>query len=367
MLACCNHRQQDTGHEGERRIDRTILAIDSVVINDDNLSDDYCLMLVDSCIVFADVTQNDLHFYNIPDGAFNSRRLGYGNGPKELVGMMYAYPLRNSDGEIIIVDSSIGQYSYFPDTDSLVYKGRIDFNWGKGVDNRYDDISNYNVMEMSDFAINFARQDSSILLPLSIVNRQFKEINADRYENGHIFARMDPNTMKVGKPFGKFPEMFKSTPLPQFEFFDFAVDNATGEIIYNFAPDSVIYVANHDGVPVRTFGFDVPGANRKYTAGYDTELPVFYKDMETVSVNTGLYYDETEQILFRTTMVDFASGKIVLQGYDKDGNLILEEVMPKYFKMLGKYNGKYYGARFLPSEDGENISFPVYSFYITKK
>lgn len=281
--------------------------------------------------------------------------------------MLYAQPIKNSDGEILIMDTSMGQYSYYPASDSLMFRGRLDFNWGKGENNRYDDIANYKPMEMSDFAISFVRQDSTILFPLSIMNRNFDNIDDERYLQGHIFARLNVNTMKVGEPFGQFPEMYKSKPLPSYEFFDFTVDNGKNQILYSFAPDSLIYIADHEGRPIKTIGFEPEGVNREYKPGFETDLQKYRQDAMKVGTNTGLYFDEEEKLLFRTSIRVFEEGGSVLQAYDADGNLVLEEIMPQYFKMLGKYNGKYYGGRYMPEENGDHMSYPLYVFTITKR
>ncbi len=366
FLSGCTRSENSIEHSGEKLLDRSVAWIDTINIGNDEISGRYNLLLMDSCVVFADQMQNSLYFHNLSDGSFVSKRLGYGNGPKELISMMYAHPIKNSDGEILIMDSSMGQYSYYPATDSLMFRGRLDFNWGKGEKNRYDDISNYKPMEMSDFAISFVRQDSTILFPLSIINRNFDNIDGERYLQGHIFARLNVNTMKVGEPFGQFPEMYQSKPLPSYEFFDFTVDNGKNQIIYNFAPDSTIYIADSEGVPVKAIGFEPAGINREYPAGFETDIQKYRQNAMKVGTNTGLYFDEEAQLLFRTSILVFEEGNSVMQVYDTDGNLVLEEAMPKYFKMLGKHNDKYYGSRFMPEENGEDLNYPLYVFTINQ-
>ncbi|MCM1111052.1 MAG: hypothetical protein NC336_07590 [Clostridium sp.] len=364
ILGGCSRSQNPVDHTGIKNISHEIGKVDTIRIDDEYLSGQYNAFLYDSCIVFADKMQYTLNFYNLADGSLSTRRLGYGKGPNELTSMLYAQPLQGEGKEIVIIDSSQGLFVYSPENDSLIYKGIIDFNWGKGNRNDYDEISNYMLMEMSDFAISFAERDSSILMPLSLIRRNFDKTDKRMYENGHIFSYLNPNSMKASKPFGKFPELYLSNPMPFFEFFDFTVDYETNSIAYSFAPDSLIYISDASGTPIKTIGFEPAGINRDYTIGYDADQESFKNDIQNVGVNTGLYFDAENKLLFRTTLHNFPSGNVTIQAYDSEGNLILESPMPAYFKLLGRNDGNYYGTRFIPIEEGEKLIYPIYRFKI---
>ncbi|MDE6527209.1 MAG: hypothetical protein K2L75_08120, partial [Muribaculaceae bacterium] len=101
--------------------------------------------------------------------------------------------------------------------------------------------------------------------------------------------------------------------------------------------------------------------NRDYTSGLEVSPEVFKNDISHVGVNTGMYYDNEDGLLFRTSMTDFPTGTVVMQVY-KDNNLVLEQAMPSYFKLLGKYSGRYYGVRFIPVDDGNTSHFVLYRF-----
>ena len=362
MFSGCGNHTATTEHEGKRSICLHVANLDTLQIRNSDMGAAYNNILMDSTIIFADPVQCKLFFYNLSDGTLNDTRLGYGQGPNELISMLYAHPLQNAKDEIIIVDSSAGMYSYYPSTDSLSYRGRIDFNWGKGKRGDYNDSENYKLMEMSDFGISFFRQDSDIIVPLSLIKRKFGEINEEYFAKGHIFGRLSTDSLKVHELFGNFPEIYADKPTLYFEFFDFVIDN--DRIIYNFAPDPLIYIADLNGNPIKTIGFEPKGINREYTIGFESTVETFNQDFDKVGINTGLYLDKESGLLFRTSMRDFNSGEIVLQAYDRDGNLVLEEEMPTYFKLLGKRDGKYYGARFIPEEVDDDLIYPVYSFTI---
>lgn len=363
MLGGCDNSSKHDAHIGDKRLDHTISRIDTIQFEDDNLSNSYYLLMNDSCVVFADIVQCNLNFYGADTGALIDRCLSHGNGPKELSSMMYAATLGNSNGEIVIVTPSLGLYEYNPSADSLKYNGRMDFNWGKGERNNYEDVSNYNVMEMTDFAISFVKMDSSILVPLSIINKNFDKIDGRRYKEGHIFGELDPSTMKIDNLSGEFPASYEKRPAPFFEFFDFDVDASDNTLYYSFATDSLIYAKDKDG-NLKQFGFEPQGINRGYTTGFESAYDNFMKDIKTVGVNTGLLIDESSKMILRTSMRNMSEGDVVLQGYDYDGNLLLEESMPAFFKLLGQRNGKYYGARLFPVEEDDTLYFQIYSFVI---
>lgn len=364
-IGACSHPQEETSHAGAKILSHEIGRLDTIKIDDEYLSGQYNAFLFDSCIAFADNMQQTLSFYSLADGSLSARRLRHGQGPNEVMSMEDALPIQGSDGEIAILDGSQHLYIYTPANDSLKLKGLVDFNWGKGSLNDYDDISNYMLMEMSDFAMPMAKRDSCILVPLSVISRNFEKVDEHRYTDGHIFSNLGLNSMKASEPFGEFPKMYQSRPMPFFEFFDFAIDGSTGNIFYNFAPDSLIYIADATGTPIKTFGFEPQGVNRDYTTGYNGDPESFRNDTQKVGVNTGLYYDPEDGLLFRTSLQNFASGAITLQAYDAEGNLVMETEMPPFFKLLGKHDGYYYGTRFIPQEEAdESLVFPIYRFKV---
>lgn len=60
------------------------------------------------------------------------------------------------------------------------------------------------------------------------------------------------------------------------------------------------------------------GLHRIFSSiGYEINFDGFKKDIDNVSLNTGLYYDEVDKLLFRTSITDYKSGNSVMQ-VDKD-------------------------------------------------
>lgn len=339
--------------------------IDSLSIDNIDMGWACNLYMIDTCLVVSDNQQCQLFLYDLRNGNFIDKRLGKGHGPKEIPTMLESHPIQNGSGEIIILDASAGFYMYDLSRDTISSRRILDFNHANEARNDYDALSNYTLMNMSDFAMSFFKLDSAIIAPVSIISRNFDNIDSDRYKNGHIFTLIDGETGKVSALKGKFPAYYSNNALPFFEFFDYAVDDDSGMIYYSFAPDSLIYTADLQCRPVKAFGLEPAGVNRQYTTGFTSGTDEFVNDIATVGVNTGIYFDKDARLIFRTSMQDFESGNIVLQIYDTDGCLRAEELMPRYFKMLGKLGDRYYGVRFVPVEtDNDSLIYRLYSFTV---
>lgn len=365
ISSCSYNKSKKIIVSGEKNLSYCIADIDSVVIDNIDISGHTNTFIIDSCLVISDNLQCKLFLYDLTNGKPIGTRLGYGHGPNELAAMLYAQPLQYSNNEIVIIDNSNGLYFYDINTDHLEYTGVIDFNWKNETRNEYDDISNYKLMEMTDFAMSFVKVNNKILAPLSIINRNFDDCNSDRYEKGHIFTYFDCNDLKASRPIGRFPLQYIRKPLPYFEFFDFTVDSVSKRIYYTFAPDQMIYEADMQGNPLKAFGFEPTGINRDYTTGYNVDIEAFKADIQKVGVNTGIFFDIDRRLIFRTSLQNFEQGKIILQIYDTDGNLVAEQNMPRYFKMLGRYKDRYYGINLLPLEKGDDqLIYLLYSFDI---
>jgi hypothetical protein len=359
-------KAENGSHLGEiKKIDKPI-QIDSLVINADSTSLRGNFTLVDSTLLFIDQLDCRIFAFSLNDGSLVSTYSGRGQGPNEMVGIMYGHAVNPADTTVWIFDSSYGVYEFNCGTGRVNFKSRLDFGWNKPQKNNYESPSCYNVMQMSDFGVTIDQIDkSTVVLPLSLINRNLDGVKAERYAKGHILGLVDTETLKVKKLIANFPEYYTEKPTPFFEFFDYAVNHKDSLIYVNHAPDSLIYCYNFAGEMVNTIGFEPEGINREYTSSIDATPENFKEDISHVGVNTGLWYDEDENLIFRTSMTDFASGTILMQVY-KDNDLIHEVRMPAYFKLLGKYNGKYYGVRFIPVDDGTIAQFVLYSFKLPK-
>lgn len=353
----------ETVHRGEWKANEKILLLDSVIVDAGNTSGRGNFFMQDSLIYFADSYYASIFQYDFVSASCTGRYFGRGQGPDELPSFIYSYPFKNGNQECFLMDNSLGMYVYKEGEFSLKYKGRIDFGWEHLSRNDYDSPSVYNLMEMTDFGIDLTcLNDSTVLLPINLINRYLEKVSKERYEKGHIFAELDTRNMKVTKVWGQFPDVYQQKPTPFFEFFQYAINEDT--LYVNHATDSLIYVYKYPDNLLYTIGYDSPDVNRDYTIGYDVEMANFKSDIGIVGANSGLLYVPEKNLLFRTILKTISSHEVSLQAYLND-DLILDVDMPDSFKLLGFWDDFFYGVSLFPKEDNEgNMSFVFYRFKI---
>lgn len=366
LVSCVGPNQDSLPHKGSKKISAYISELDSIDIDAIDTSTRGNLLLSGDTLYFADMRYCTLHKYDLA-GKYLGKKLGEGNGPDELPSLLYASPLSGCNDSIVIIDSSIRMYLYNNPKDSLISLGNVDFGWGSDSDG-YDSPGVYNIMEMTDFGITFTKMDDGkIVFPISIIRRFVgDEIDKERYEKGHTFGMLDPTSTKVVKVFGKFAPFMLENPTPGFEFFDYAYNDADHKYYISFATDPKLYCMNESGEMEYSFGEDCQDVKRTYTVGYNDPYDTFKEDIKDgqIGCNTGVVYVKDKNLVLRTTLLDFASGRVALQAY-RDNDLIFEKEMPPYFKLLGYANGYFIGCRFLPVEiDDNNVAFRIYKFNI---
>ncbi|RGV35664.1 hypothetical protein DWW14_21715 [Bacteroides uniformis] len=353
----------DIVHYGEWKANKKIELLDSVIVDASNTSGRGNFFMQDSSIYFADSYYMSIFQYDFVSASCVGQYFGRGQGPNELPSFMYAYPFKNGNRECFVMDNSLGMYTYREGDFSLEYKGRIDFGWEHLSRNDYTSPSVYNLMEMTDFGIDLTYlNDSTILLPINLINRYLDKVSEERYEEGHIFAELNSKNMKVKKVWGDFPNVYKQRPTPFFEFFQYAMNKDT--LYVNHATDSLIYVYKYPNNLLYTVGYESSDVNRNYTVGYDVEMSNFKSDIRIVGVNSGLLYVPEKHLLFRTTLKRVLNREVVIQAYSNN-DLILDADMPNSFKLLGFWDDYFYGVSLLPKEDANgNIHFIFYRFKI---
>ena len=361
ILAGCSSNENVGRHLGERRLASDIdIQYDSIVISADSTSLRGNFVMMDSSLVFVDQLYCRIYAFSLADGSLIKTYSGHGQGPNEMNGIMYGSVIHPADTLMLIFDSSYGVYEFTPSNGNVRYRERLNFSWEKPKRNDYSSPSCYGVMEMSDFGLTMYQiDDSTILIPVSLINRNFDKITSERYKSGHILGKANVKSYEITTLTGQFPEFYASNPLPYFEFFDYTIDFSNSRIYASHAPDSLIYCYDYEGNLINTIGYEPAGINRNYTKGFNTSSEIFKKDLSQVGVNTGLYFDENNGLLFRTSMTDFVSGKTIMQIY-RENNLVFEKAMPSYLKILGRQGDSYYGVRFLPVDDGNNSTFVLY-------
>lgn len=350
-------------HVGEYKIDRRIVLVDSIVVSADSTSGRGNFFMQDSSIYFADSYYMSVFQYNYTSSSSKECYFRKGQGPNEVSSFYCAYPFRGKNEEVFMLDVSMGMYTYRKGEYTLSYNGIMDFGWDKLMKNDYDSPSVYRTMEMTDFGISLTYlNDSTVLLPVSLINRHLDGITAERYQKGHIFGELNLNNMKIDKVFGHFPNIYRNKPTPFLEFFQYDMYHDT--LYVNHAVDSLIYVYKYPDQLLYTMGYEVADVNRDYTIGYENDMSKVRNDMQEVGTNTGLLYVPEMGLLLRTTMKSFKDKKVALQVYSGH-DLVSEAGMPGFFKLLGYWNGYLYGTQYLPLEDDKgNVQFVFYRFKI---
>lgn len=348
---------------GEKTLAITEIQIDSLVISGDSTSFRGHFEFMDTSLIFVDVLYNKLFPYSIFSGKPGKPFGGLGKGPNEMVGIMYGASISPSDTSMWILDSSNGVYEFVPESGKIEYLKRLDFSWDKLERDNYDSPSVYNIMEMSDFGVTITDVgNNEVLIPVSLISRHLNGKNINRYKKGHILGLLDKSSLKVKKVFGSLPTYYQEHPLPLFEFFDYAMDHNDSIIYVSHAPDSLIYCYRYPDSLLYTMGFEPQGLHRDFNFGYDPKFEDFRKEIRRASVNTGLYFDTIDNLLFRTSITELESGNSVMQVY-KDKDLLAEVKVPPFFKMLGRVGDRYYAVRFRPIEtEDEEVQFILYSF-----
>lgn len=361
LMATCG-RSKTPNHQGYKSLENVVMTLDSITADADSSSLQGNFILLDSTLMFVDRLYCKIFSYSLSTGKLLNTYSGYGQGPNEMTGIMYGSAINPQDSSAWVLNSSNGVYGFLPNSGHVAYKGIIDFGWKSPTLNDYESTSCYNIMEMSDLGIKITQiNDSTIMIPLSLIGRHIEKVNNQRYDKAHIFGLVDTKTLKVRGLTGRYPKNLKLNPTPHFDFFDYSVDFDNSRIYTSFASDSLIYCNDFNGTILYSFGYEPDGIDRDYTSGYDTTIDDFKKDISHVGVNTGIYFDSQSGLTFRTSMTDFESGATRMQIY-KDSNLIAEESMPPYFKLLGKIGMVYYGVRFLPLEQDDDSHFIIYKF-----
>lgn len=364
LLSVACHNATDSNIVGKKELSITNIKIDSLIINGDSTSFSGHFEFIDTNLVFVDRAYCKLFPFSIYTGKMGKPIGGYGKGPNEMMGIIAGSTIEPADTSMWILDANNGIYEYLPKLDKIHFLDRLDFSWDKLDSNNFESPSLYNTLEAIFLGITMMDiGNDELLMPVSIVNRHLDESNADRYLKGHIFGLFDKKSLELKKVFGKFPEYYKDTPLPLFEFFDYAMNRRDSILYVNHAPDSLIYCYRYPDSLLYAMGFEPQGLHRDFSyVGYDINIPAFKKDVYDVSLNTGLYYDPVDELLFRTSVTDYTSGNSVLQIY-KGRDLMAEVKVPPFFKMLGRVGNRYYAVRLKPIEtDKEEIQFILYSF-----
>lgn len=113
--------------------------------------------------------------------------------------------------------------------------------------------------------------------------------------------------MKVVDVFGYFPEIYKVSPTPHLEFFQYAIEE--DRMYVNHTVDSLIYVYQLPDKPLYTIGYECKDIDRDYTVSRKIDnSTLFEKDLQHVGFNTWLRFIPGSDVLCRTYIKSAKTG-----------------------------------------------------------
>lgn len=359
LFSCTNN--SSVPHKGSFIKNMSIVFTDSVKLEMDSTSSNGNFFFWKDQLCFADTYYNKVYMFDINDGSLVSKMFNKGRAINEISDFLYMYPIKNNEREVFYIDASNGLHT-FTDSSKIVKRGIVNFSLGAKSDD-YESSSLYNVMEMSDFGVTITQiDDSTLMIPLSIVDRDIKGSGADKFEKGHIFGSLNLHTMKIDHVFGHYPQIYTTTPTNLFSFFSYDI---SGDTIYvNHCIDSLIYVYKYPDELLYTMGYECPKIDRNYTKGHNIDFTIFDEDINHVGINTKIFYAKETGMLLRTMWAGKTyDNKYYLQAY-KNNDLVAEAEVPMYFTCMHYDKGVYYAVSAYPHERNEKEVFMLYKFNI---
>ncbi|MCC8071749.1 MAG: hypothetical protein LIO90_08130 [Bacteroidales bacterium] len=292
--------------------------------------------------------------------------LGKGQGPDELPAADYLQPLLNSD-KWVALDGDYGLTLYDPKSKKVTYRSRINLEIGEAMKHKNDYSAPfcYSIVDENAFGVKFlVLNDSTWLLPISIWWHAFDKVDERQADEARIFCELDLKDMKRKNLSGHLPAYYKEHAL-WLDDFNYDIDLSTGYLYVSHEPDSLIYVYATPDSLLYTIGYEMP-INRDFTFGYEDWPEKLEKDFGRAGRNQELEVLEDEGMIIRTGRDGYYPGVVYIQVYDMDGNLMAQRDMPNKFRFLGVKDGHFYGVKFSPNEEDNNIIFTLYTFDICK-
>ena len=322
--------------------------------------------MVDSTITFVDAVTCVFYDFDL-NGNLINQYFRKGNGKNEIPSLSYSYPIENDSlHRSVIIDNSNGVCIFDRRSKEIQPRKIADFGWTEKAHQTYRSTSMYNFSFFTDFGVSFyLDSDSTLIFQANIVNRNTKspeDVESDRYTDGAIFGKLYLNTMKVVDVFGHFPEIYKTSPTPHLEFFQYAI--AEDKMYVNHTVDSLIYVYQLPDKLLYTMGYECKDIDRNYSVSRKIDnSTLFEKDLQHVGFNTGLRFIPDSDILCRTYIKSAKNGETGMQIY-KGHDLVADVAVPAFFNFLGYFDGYYYGSSYIPIENDESTTITIYRLKI---
>ncbi len=326
---------------GKKALTLSILKLDSIIMEDINSSGTGHFVYDENEILYLDKTSKFIFKFD-NKGKHLGKYNGFGQGPDEFI--VSNTLLSNNGNRVVLGDL---ETYYLLNKDFHIQKKGI-IEWSSGNITQEEVYNSpkptmpeiYEIIEYDNFPCLF--KDSLALLPITTEHVKYNGFkNLDYYKEAHIFTVLDLKSGRIKELKGRrSPEYLKYEFLPNFDSFHF--DYYNDKIYINYDIDSTIYVLDKEFQPQFKFGYAGTQMNCNYkpTHGFEDAEERFLTDRETFGYYRYLKFIKETGYLFRT----YSKGgnkKDGLQIYDSKYNLVGDIEVPKGFRVIGYYNGKY--------------------------
>lgn len=357
LCASCHIGNGGVEHLGKKELSWSISAIDSTLLKDDSVSWAGSYFSIGDKLGFLDEKTGSMNFYHWETGTCLGRTLDKGHAKNELPAYSVATNIVGDTNNVAIFANNF-LFLYDIKNDKLTNEGFINFGYGKVQKTKdYESPAIYKMC-----ALNIYRIDTNTLLfPLAHNDADMK----GWYENSHIWGCYNYKDRKFTKLAGHLPSYYETHPVPLFE--RFTSCKVKDKYVTTHVLDSMIYV--HDDLEnvSHSFGFEVRGADRKYTCKENDMNDAFkaFQDESRITRNQSLLYSESLNCLLRTCVKGGASKEMTtVQLYDMENyNLIAEKEFPGALNFIYAKDNMFYGVNMMP----QGLENHIYTFSVDKR
>lgn len=356
LCVSCNIGNGGVEHLGEKELSWTISSMDSTLIKDDSTSWAGSYFSIGGKLGFLDEKTSSMSFYHWETGKCLKRVLDKGHAKNELPEWSVATAVVGDTSTVAIYANNF-LFLYDVKEDKLTNEGFINFGYDKSQTTKdYESPAIYKICAMDIYRMD----GNTLLFPLSHNGDDTK----GWYENSHIWGCYNYRDKKFTSLAGHLPPYYEAHPVPLFE--RFASCKVKDKYLTTHVLDSMIYVHDNIEEVSHSFGYEVGGADRKYTCKENDMSDAFtaVKDEERITKNQSLLYSEGINCLLRTCVTgNVGNGKTTVQLYDMDTyNLVAEKEFPGALNFIHAEGNRFYGVNIMP----QGVENYIYAFTVDK-
>jgi len=333
-------------------------------VNFDKIQSSYnaVLFVRNDTLIFFDTSFSRAFLFN-REGHFIEKRLGVGPGPNEIPNRTMSFIDQQQNGSLVLVGNS--NDFHIIDSDFIRAKSSV-IRWQSNkpleflrnnptpTDHRAYDLA-YNMGNMKVME-NYA------YLPLASAPPPFSKYNLTTDLFAHearIAAKMNLETGEVEEIIGRLsPTYHRNENARIFSFYKMTADIKNRLFYVTFRPDSLIYVKDHNFMPIRAFGLRGRNMNTNYelfpnTNNTETLSLHWQKEIQEKGYYSGIYFEPALDMVFRTYTKGNEEKYDGLQIY-RDEKLLADVDVPEGFMVSGFSDPYVYSSVFV-NQDMEEL------------